>query len=492
MQAKEDIALAEAIAKDGIAVQVLLPEGQFRCDTQLRCAQIPPDSGPGDCDKLALALSDTLLVPEPLPASSSLLRHAHNRGMTLLRQGATQAGLSKPGKQLTHWIDPDSHEERGRLGPRAGRLEKLVLEVAAWNWRGFHESGFKETHKQIRKCFCPHDKWDHGHYFAPDGWAKLNPDRAARDEGAPIAAEFARLDRSALFGSRMHRDAIWIAFTLGAFAVFCAIAGAVVLFGPASGLLAGLIGGAHAATVAEHVAEGVWAGLELLLLVGVVLIIVALQATHLLDRWIACRYGAEQLRIARMCLPLTIVPPILSHPDDQPKSEEYQRALAEVIRAVRDQGLPDIGCELQPKAAVEWLDLIVHDQTKYHHDNHRKLHSAEKRFKLIIAGLLFIAIGAVLFHLFFCESRYLLFLTAFSPALAAALDGAVTRLGFIHRIELSRDSERRLGALHWQLRETANLTWHEIRQIAASAASSMATEATTWHSLVRRQRDDFF
>ncbi len=93
---------------------------------------------------------------------------------------------------------------------------------------------------------------------------------------------------------------------------------------------------------------------------------------------------------------------------------------------------------------------------------------------------------------------YLLIPTAAGPAGAASLHGVRTRLGIVHRIALSRDTGAELRAIHDRLEQfrrdlgdmTPERAWSEIRMLAMRASTAMGSENTSWHNLVRREKDD--
>jgi hypothetical protein len=80
--------------------------------------------------------------------------------------------------------------------------------------------------------------------------------------------------------------------------------------------------------------------------------------------------------------------------------------------------------------------------------------------------------------------------------LAAALHGAGTRLGFVHRAALSREMQKQLSDIFHSLDElirtaaSSTTAWHDVRALAYEAAKAMGVENTSWHRLVRRYRDE--
>src|SRR5262249_44433292 len=138
----------------------------------------------------------------------------------------------------------------------------------------------------LRRCVTR--GWPPGAYFVPGS----SPDRAAVCPSSPIVAAFEAMDRRALHGSYIHRDIAWLTHIGAAFAVFAAVAGSVY---PSYLVL--------------------WVILEFLPLRAIAGGVFWPRRSGLQERWTACRLAAEQLRIARMSLPLLVLPPALATQD---------------------------------------------------------------------------------------------------------------------------------------------------------------------------------
>jgi hypothetical protein len=236
------------------------------------------------------------------------------------------------------------------------------------------------------------------------------------------------------------------------------------------------------------------------------------RLARLQDRWTACRLGAEQLRIAQMSLPLLVLPPAFATTDAKPIGDrkiDYEfSALAQAKRAVREQGLPHVDYSSLPAAeAARWLQLIVEDQIRYHNRNHVTLERAEVTLNVVSAVVFVASILGVALPLFIPSLRhdavpprlwpgYYLLLSAVGPALVAALHGAGTRLGFVHRAALSEDMKKRLTAIAESIdaliksADGSMKAWQEVRALAYAAAEAMGAENSSWHRLVRRYRDE--
>nr|WP_294504182.1 hypothetical protein [uncultured Rhodopila sp.] len=470
LASEADMTLAEAVARAGVAVQVLVPADITPPPTALPLVRMPPDSGKEETNDLALALSDCLLVPADRP-KRRLVGLAEELHKHFLVPGG-QPPVIHPHPSISHRLDPEQPGSRIPFPRVWGRVEQFLLELAAFAWRGPKRDGAAKSRRRLHACAFKAE-WPHTPYFAPEGWEDLAPDRDAQDTGRPIVAAFDQLDRSALYGSYIHRDLAWAAYLAAASAVLFAVAGHIVSL--------------------HKLPDLPWAVAELAMLVIVLATTLSSRRVRLQDRWTACRFGAEQLRIARMCLPLLVVPRALCSVDKvPPRADESKRALAEVKRAVRDQGLPELAAAPSALEAARWLKLVVKDQTTYHHDNHHRLECAEDRLIRLTVILFGVAVVAVVAELVDYGSSLLLLATAAMPAFAAAIHGVATRLGFVHRAQLSLEAAGELEPIQDDLDkmiDQAEADWPNVRTLAARAAEAMARETTSWHSQVRRQKD---
>jgi hypothetical protein len=468
-------AFAATLAELRIETEILLAPEVAAPETEAFYLHMLPGTLPKDQIEFALALSDVVLIA-PEFEQSALAVAARDLAKPIVAPGDPLPDIPSS-TPVTDHLDPEAPGWRSRGRHVFGRLEQGIIELSAFAWLGWTKAGIAESRKQLRKCVSR--KWLPGSYFAPAGWEELAPDKAARDASSRIVACFDAMDRSAVHGSYIHRDLSWLTYFGAAFAVFAAVAG----------------------QLSERSAWGAAELATLLLVAGLVL---GARRYSLQERWTACRLGAEQLRIARMSLPLLVLPPALATADARPTGNTHASkeaeldlvALAEVKRIVRDQGLPRLDPALNPARAARWLQWIIDDQTTYHHRNHHKLERAESRLQIATQALFAAAMIAVLVH--FCwHNKWLLLLTAAGPAFAAALHGAGTRLGIVHRAALSLDMERDLKDIGTSLKKLIDDlplleqdAWREVRWLAFEAANAMGQESTSWHGLVRRYRDE--
>lgn len=467
--------VVKSLAAIGIETQALLHAESQSLSSEAFELHAPADMSSGDQIEFALALSDVVLKVDG--SEPQLERAAQSLQKPVVRLGEPLPRLV-PSRSITGGLDP---ERPGWLSNKQwllGRLEQAIVEIFAFGWRGWHKEGISESAKRLKQCF--QREWEVRSYFAPEEWQQVAPDRATLDAGSPIVTHFDAMDRSALFGSYIHRDLVWATHFVAAFAVFAAVAGYLwrswSLF---------------------------WGGVEFIALVFVLTLIFASRRFALRDRWTACRLGAEQLRIARMSLPLLVLPPALAttntiSPAGSHSSKETEfgaLALEEVKRAVRDHGLPRLAAPLKASDAAAWVHCIVADQIDYHRRNHGKLEHVESWVGYATAGFFIVALIAVVLHPF-THWDWLLLLTAAGPAFAAALHGAGTRLGIVHRTALSLEMEQALQQVDSNLIKLKDGTHsaqdpkREVRRLAFAAAEAMGSENRSWHVLVRRYRDE--
>jgi hypothetical protein len=479
---------AAGLAMDVLLAADLLPDDDLPPNLAASVVGMPPGTSVAELNDLALALSDMLLTGPGLFADPELLELAREQQKPIIPAGDGLPPLPIRHPDIAGWLQTQRSHWHNFGCHFAGRVEQFWLELFAFNWRGRADGGGRHSRERLRRCLSRRWSTFWPPYFAPEDaddeaqdWRKLAPDTKASNDHALIVRHFNSLDHSALYGAFLHRDLIWIAYFASAFAVFAAVMGSLPFF--KFGLL--------------------WPAVELVTLLSIVGIIFVLRRTHLQDHWTACRLAAEQLRIARLCLPLFVVPSVLRSADQLPSGFPVftVRALQEVKRAVRDQGLPRPRKAFTPTQAAAWLDLIVQDQAVYHANNERRLEHAEKRLHDWAAGAFLLAVLAVLAHFLPQMPEvvpYLLIPTAAGPAGAASLHGVRTRLGVVHRIALSRETEAELNAIHVRLDQfrrnlgdmTPERAWLEIRTLAIRASTAMGSENTSWHNLVRREKDD--
>jgi len=447
---------------------------------------MPPGTSDAELDEVALALSDIVMVC-PTALNHPLVKRARKLEKRIVERGE-QLPVMGPLESVTQGLDPCLGGWRRPGRHVFGRIEQTILRVFELDWFG-HRT--KEPDRRWRRLREPLGlKWRPNSYFAPPDPLHASPDTKIENPESPLVTRFSAFDRSALFGSYIHRDQIWVTHTLAAIAVFAAIKAIVVK-------------GDH------H-----WAEWEFGLLFCIAVLVWLVQRFRLQAHWTACRLGAEQLRIARLCLPLLVVPRFLSSVDSaagQRDSSEHAadltlRTLAEVKRAVRDHGLPELIRDMTAKRAARWVWFMINDQIDYHEANYHRLETAENRLRWATNFVFLVVIGAVAMkiahHAWACLPFFeaVPLVAAAGPAFAGALHGAATRLGIVQRIALSEVALRDLRPIRDELadiigkpddddleRDIAH--WTRLRGLTLRAAEVMGQENTSWHGQVRLQRE---
>lgn len=424
-----------------------------------------------DLIEFALALSDVVLVSPGREHKRWALHAGKKLGKTLVAVGSPLPRLSSDNLDVTEGLDPETPGLHSWGRCLCGRIEQFMLEILALCGWG---DGKKRKHRVLRSFW----RWRPRPYFAPAQWKQICPDAAATGPFSDLSSCFDAMDRSALYGSYVHRDFIWIAHLGVVATVFCAVAG-----------------------YAYDLRWLSWGEVASLFVVLILVLLVRLK--RLQDRWTACRLGAEQLRIIRMLLPLLVLPPAFATVDvedsgdvEEPVDFEFE-VLAQVKRAVRQQGLPRVDyTTLAPADAARWVRLIIGDQMHYHEHNQHTLERAEKSLSIVSTVLFLASMGmAAVLAWTHGHASWTLLVSAGLPTFAAALHGAGTRLGFVHRAALSREVHYQLKEIFQSLDELirtagSSANWPEVRIQAYRAANAMGRENTSWHRLVRRYRDE--
>lgn len=491
--------LAHRMSRHDIEVELLLgPAVRDQPPLGVHFARFPWLADSKDQDEFALALSDVMIV-DPARHSHALVRRALELGKPVIAPGAGLPALPEF-RSVGARLDPLAPQRTRHRHYFSGRLEQFSIELLGLLVP--QEDSFRVRLKRVADCLRFNGVWGPKSWF-PRDCENYAPDARAYEASSPLVTRFVALDRSAVLGAYRHRDLTWIAHFGAAWAVLAAVAGAIVLLRtPHGGATPGYAEHASLWTV-------VWAIVELLLLLVVLGIVFYLRRGGLRDRWTACRLGAEQLRIARMCLPLLVLQRALISPDEWPGSRPLAGAaldltrdvLSEVKRAIRAHGLPRPDPGNDTRKAACWVKCIVDDQILYHERNHRKLECAERSLRLIADGVFLLAFAAVVVelasHYWPClpGGPWLLVLTAAGPAFAGAFHGAATRLAITDRIALSQGMEQELRPIQRALHEVIHRPvlnakdWGETRGLAFRAADAMGRENQSWLGLVRLQRD---
>ena len=309
-------------------------------------------------------------------------------------------------------------------------------------------------------------------------------------DGHPIAptplidARFERSDVEAAVSAGHHRDATWLIYCASAIAVFSAVAGAI-----------GLWPGEH--NVFWPVAE--------LVLIAIIIGGVKLAKEKLWhEKWIGHRFVAEQLRYARMCLPLLGFSQPFMEPAWQASAGRFRLSSAElwfIQRTLTTEGIPRsangkpyiASSEDVKTKLVDYVSKAVENQQGYHQDKFGRLRAVHKRMHGLSMGLFGATALAVIAH-FAIHANWLLICTAFFPALAAAVHGLATKLEIGRIAGQSEATERALADIAVAISEAESQPgwagWLRLRHLALEASRIMSDENGQWQQLIRHQETE--
>jgi hypothetical protein len=302
----------------------------------------------------------------------------------------------------------------------------------------------------------------------------------------PVRMEerFDTADVEASVAAGRHRDSTWFIYGASALAVFAAVAGAIRLWPGGHGAL--------------------WAVTELVALVVIIGLFFKAKSAHWHEQWIGQRFIAEQVRYARMGLPVLAFPGV--YRASPWKIGESGRLVLEspelwlIHRTLKRQGLPRAidGAAYMPGAAAvlrevrDYVGAVVQDQAKYHHGNHEKLHHVHHGLHRLSIGLFIATTLAVPAH-FLLHADWLLVFTAFFPALAAAIHGLATKLEIARLSSQHAATAHELAHIDVALRDVGCREgndwqdWLRLRQLTLSAAAIMSDENGQWQQLISQQ-----
>lgn len=348
-----------------------------------------------------------------------------------------------------------------------GLADRFFSAVCAWSWR-----------RLINAFRSPHLKSDTGF---PE-MATLPPAIEERLKWSDVRANIA---------AGKHRGGVWLMHLLASMAVFAAIAGSLYL------------GVEH-----EGWSSLFWPACEALLLV---LVLSMLGRTYLKKwhaRWLGQRQITEQLRFMCMTRPMLGLTAFFSLPplryDRNKKKVRLMHPEAWLVRrTLTSEGLShgENGYALHgstDEARTVGLQLIQ-GQIDFHHSTAARLKTIHRTMHTVALVLFCMSLVSVAAHLLLPiygahPPAYLLFATAFFPALAAALHGIGTKLEVARLEKQSHTTHERLSALKPIIEEYANVPhadpWQQtlyLRSAILSAAGIMSDEAQSWSALIAQQ-----
>ncbi|WP_409525640.1 hypothetical protein [Nitrincola sp. MINF-07-Sa-05] len=296
-----------------------------------------------------------------------------------------------------------------------------------------------------------------------------------------------------LFATR-YRDDTWMIYYAAAFAVFCAVAGAIHLW-PAS----------------DTGLPYIWVFLEFFLLHFIVRRVLKARYRDYHGRWMGFRFLAEQLRYLRLGYPLLVLPRSFVDPIWAPAKTSEQKAGMQLIsaeswilqRVLIAEGLPrdaqgkKIYTLTQHNSSVlSYVREVLEEHRQYfyrsYHHLHRN-HASLHRLAFVLFSLTFIA---VTIH-FFVSLPGILIFTAFFPAWGAAIHGILTQNEVSRVSSMATSVWQQLTTLlealdiHEQKMEadmqtSATSDWaetHTLREMVSVASEVLCDENRYWHQL---------
>ncbi|MFM9434956.1 alpha-D-ribose 1-methylphosphonate 5-triphosphate synthase subunit PhnH [Janthinobacterium sp. CG_23.3] len=379
------------------------------------------------------------------------------------------------------------------FGPfwRAGTLASLSLPLldpalataGRRNWSGLFHSGFLAL-------------------FGP--WPRRVAPQAASTWRGPAAFEraaawpdatwrwFDRCDRAAMRASGRHRDQIVLVELCGSLAVLGAVAGAIEW---------------GALSLA-------WGALELLALLGIGLVVWLnrKRARNSHAAWMRFRPAAEALRLSALLHPLLAslggsgigAGGWRSRPG-APLSPLSPQQLAMpyhwlVTQLLREAGAPERGLHcleaLQDEHKLA-LTALLDEQIAFQDCAHRDAGTVHQRLHGVTAAVYFAVLATVLLHVYALADghsdlghwlhaqRWPLLITAFFPALAAALHGINSKLQLPQVARGAQATAARLRALRAAVGACA--TPMALRTLALETAATMYAEHGSWTGLMEQQ-----
>ena len=304
-----------------------------------------------------------------------------------------------------------------------------------------------------------------------------------------LDAQFDRADIKATVAAGKHRSAAWISSAASVMAVFAAVAGAIHLWSHEHGV--------------------VWALLELMLVSLVIALLWRARHQQWHSQWIANRFVAEQLRYARMGLPMLALTKSLFEssscvtPDAagvlhlkvlSPDLKLLQKTLASLGLPVPAEGGAFIAATADSLPRLrEYVLAVVNDQIAYHDRVHAEQHAADHVLHRL-SLLLFCLTGAAVLGHFVLHAYWLLIFTAFFPALAAGIHGLSTALEISRIAEQSKSTATDLRHLAAAIVNAVDhqasswRRWVQLRHLTLLAAELMSDENGQWLKLVTHQK----
>ena len=301
-------------------------------------------------------------------------------------------------------------------------------------------------------------------------------------------------DAQARVFSTRYRDDTWLIYYAAAFAVFCAVAGAIHLWpAPATGV------------------PFIWVFLEFILLHFIVRRVLQSRFRNYHGRWMSFRFIAEQVRYLRLGYPLLVLPPSFAMPVWEPVVEKGRREIrlksAEawiLQRILIAEGLPRAssgeavyGMTEHNPEILQYIRGMLEEHRHYYLSSYHYLHREHTYLHRLAFSLFTLTFVAVTVHFFLTLPAILIF-TAFFPAWGAAIHGILSQNEVVRVSSMAAQVWRDLTTLkeafelHEHLAAKAS-SWQrtqELRELVEAATDILSNENFYWRSLFQHNQPD--
>lgn len=405
---------------------------------------------------------------------------------------------------LMHWLSGAKQWLQVMLNPPDRSQARRLVELLT---RGRDTLSLRERLIGRLHLFCSAvarlNAQDFKAAFRPPGHARgyqyIAPDRSDHPIIEPnLEQVFNWAEVQADCFGRRHRDGIWMIYYAAAFAVFCAVAGALSIW-PAN--LSGLL--------------MIWAVFEFILLRFIVGHVLQARFRDWHGHWMSYRYLAEQLRYLRIGYPLLVLPQAFIRPFWSPQGSRKEARLISaenwlLQRVLIASGLPESRTDKKRyclaehnKSMSDYLRQVLSEHRQYFSRSHINLHRDHVYLHRLAFGLFFITFLAVTLH-FVVKISWILIFTAFFPAWGAAIHGILNHNEVVRMSSLAGQVSGQLSVLNDACSDYQQMAikrgdasdqqrWRqtqELRQLFATLTRILSDENQHWRSLNRHNQTD--
>ena len=313
---------------------------------------------------------------------------------------------------------------------------------------------------------------------------------------------FDRLDRAAIRAGFAHYDNVVLVHLLASLAVFGAGAGSIELFGTAS----------------------FWGAFELATLLAIGWIVFRDRKTNRANdgmtthkAWLALRQGAEAFRVQALLRPFLAGLPAMYRNQWRIIEERPTNPFTRLaVQSIRAEGIPASNYVIED----EWSNLkkilcaLITDQRRYQENTSWRCRNTQHRLHATTQAIFLFVFLTVLVHVislashalehrgvelpqllmnavqWLHEQDWLLLVTAFGPAFAAALHGISGKLEMERIARTADDMAKRLVILETALNKVPEHDALALRALAIKTAAAMYAEHDGWANLMCVQELD--